>query len=105
MVSNMLASNIVERGFESCLRQSKDYKISVVKSVLRSHLWEIKNGLLRRTGDLKKGSIHMKFSMTGQDKSGLFNTGDCLIQVTTWAGLTVCCFYTKYTVLKSNSKD
>ena len=47
----------------------------------------------------------MKFSMTGQDKSGLFNTGDCLIQVTTWAGLTVCCFYTKYTVLKSNSKD
>ena len=47
----------------------------------------------------------MKFSMTGQDKRDLFNTGDCLIQVTTWAGLTVCCFYTKYTVLKSNSKD
>ena len=29
MVSNMLASNVVEHGFESCLRQSKDYKIGV----------------------------------------------------------------------------
>ena len=31
----------------------------------------------------------MKFSMTGQEKGDLFNTSDCLIEVTTWAGLTV----------------
>jgi hypothetical protein len=30
----------------------------------------------------------MKFSMTGQEKCP-FNTGDCLIEVTAWAGLTV----------------
>jgi len=31
----------------------------------------------------------MKFSMTGQEKRWPFNTGDCLIEVTTWVGLTV----------------
>ena len=31
----------------------------------------------------------MEFSMTGQQKGDLFNTGDCLIEVTAWAGLTV----------------
>ena len=30
----------------------------------------------------------MKFSMTGQEKYDLFNIGDCLIEVTAWAGLT-----------------
>ena len=37
----------------------------------------------------KRGSIHMKFSMTGQEKRWHFNTGDCLIEVTAWTGLTV----------------
>jgi hypothetical protein len=27
--------------------------------------------------------------MTGQEKGNLFNTGDCLIEVTAWEGLTV----------------
>jgi hypothetical protein len=31
----------------------------------------------------------MKFSMTGQGNGDLFIKGDCLIEVTTWAGLTV----------------
>jgi hypothetical protein len=31
----------------------------------------------------------MKFSMTEQDKGDLFNTGDCLIEVTALVGLTV----------------
>ena len=31
----------------------------------------------------------MKFSMTGQENKCSFNTDDCLIEVTTWAGLTV----------------
>jgi hypothetical protein len=37
---------------------------------------------------LKEGSIHMKFNMTGSEKCDLFNTGDCLIEMITWAGLT-----------------
>jgi len=31
----------------------------------------------------------MKFSMTGQEKMWPLNTGDCLIEVTTWTGVTV----------------
>jgi hypothetical protein len=34
----------------------------MVKPVLRGHLWSYK------TGDLLRGSIHMKFSITGQEK-------------------------------------
>jgi hypothetical protein len=30
----------------------------------------------------------MKFNMTGSEKCDLFNTGDCLIEMITWAGLT-----------------
>ena len=37
----------------------------------------------QRKSGLIRGSIHMKFSMTGHDK------GDLLIQVIAWAGLTV----------------
>jgi hypothetical protein len=38
-----------------------------------------------KTGDLlkdKRGSVHMKLSMTGQENSDLFFTGDCLIKMT-----------------------
>ena len=31
----------------------------------------------------------MKFSMTEHEKGDLLNTGDCVIEVTAWAGLTV----------------
>jgi hypothetical protein len=31
----------------------------------------------------------MKCSMMGQEKDDLYKTGDCLIEVTTWRGLTV----------------
>jgi hypothetical protein len=31
----------------------------------------------------------MKFSMTGQEKRWPLNTGDCLIEVTTWTVVTV----------------
>jgi hypothetical protein len=44
----------------------------------------IKSVNLLRQGDLlKEVQIHMKFSMTGQEKD------DLLIEVTTWTGLTV----------------
>jgi hypothetical protein len=42
---------------------------------------------------LKRGSMHMKFSMTGQEKGWPFNIDDCLIEVTAWAGLTVAMLY------------
>jgi hypothetical protein len=38
------------------------------------------NFCINRQITLKRGSIHMKFCMTGQEK------GDLLIQVTAWAG-------------------
>jgi hypothetical protein len=49
--------------------------------IKRSPLGQRKSGLIR--GYLLRGSIHVKFSMTGQEK------GNLLIQVTAWAGLTV----------------
>ena len=41
---------------------------------------------------LKRGSIHMEYSMTGQEKS------DHLIQVTAWASFTVYCINSITTV-------
>jgi len=31
----------------------------------------------------------MKYSMSGLEKGYIFNTGDCLIEVTAWTGFTV----------------
>ena len=64
----------------------------IVKPVLRGHLWKKENMVLQDRWSLKRGSNHMNFSMTGQEMWP-FNTGDCFIEVTTWAGLTVytCC--------------
>ena len=47
-----------------------------VKPVLRSHLWDNEKVALYGRWPIKRGSIHMKFSMTGQEKD------DLLIQVT-----------------------
>ena len=59
-----------------------------VKPVLRGQLWG--GGCSFKTGDLlKEVQCHMKFSMTGQEKGELLNTGDCLIEVTALAGLPV----------------
>ena len=46
-----------------------------VKPALRGHLWD-KEKVAQDRWTLKRGSIHMKFSMTGQEKD------DLLIQVT-----------------------
>ena len=43
----------------------------------------------------------MKISMTGQEKRWPFNTGDCLIEVITLAGLTV---YDNHTITGCVSK-
>ena len=53
-----------------------------VKSVLRGHIWDKEKVALYDRWPLKRGSIHIKFSMTEQEK------GDLLIQVTILAGLT-----------------
>jgi hypothetical protein len=43
-----------------------------------------------KTGDLlKKGLIHRIFFITGKEIGDLCNKGDCLIEVISWAGLTV----------------
>jgi hypothetical protein len=39
--------------------------------------------------------MHTKLSMTGQEKGGLL-THVCLIEVTTWVGLTVLTFFPDY---------
>ena len=56
------------------------------KPVLRGHLWDKEKCFFKR-GDLSnRGSMHMNFSMTGQDKV------DLLIQVTAWTCLTMIVF-------------
>ena len=61
-----------------------DYpKLYTVKLVLRGHIWDKEKVIFLRVWPLKRGSIHMKFSMTGQENS------DLLIQVTALAGFTV----------------
>jgi len=54
------------------------YKITfkVVKPVLRGHLWDKDKVALWDRWPLKRGSIHMKCSMTRQEN------GDLLIQAT-----------------------
>jgi hypothetical protein len=47
-----------------------------VKPVLRGHLWEKEKVAFKDRWPLKRGSIQMKFSMTGHEK------GDHIIQVT-----------------------
>ena len=47
-----------------------------VKPVLRGHLWDKKKVVFNDRWPLKRGAIHLKFSMTGQEKC------DLLIQVT-----------------------
>ena len=54
----------------------KPYLLKTVKLVLRGHLWGKKKVVTEDRWSLKRGSIHLKFSMTGQEK------GDLLIQVT-----------------------
>jgi len=55
-----------------------------VKPVLRGHLWDKEKVSLQGWRLPKRGIFN---HMTR--KSWPFNTGDCLIEVITWAGLTV----------------
>ena len=50
---------------------------NTIKSVLRGNLSDKEKVALYDRWPIKRGSIHMKFSMTGQEN------GDLLIQVTT----------------------
>ena len=49
---------------------------NTVKPVLRGHFWDKEKMVFQDRWPLKRGSIHMKFFMIGQEK------GDLLIQVT-----------------------
>ena len=57
-----------------CLRFKRNY--CTVKPVLRGHLWVKEKVIVLDKGPLKRGSIHMKFTMKGQENY------DILIQVT-----------------------
>jgi hypothetical protein len=48
------------------------------KPVLRGHLWDKEKVTLEYRWPLKRGSIHMKFSMTGLVKGNLLIQCDCL---------------------------
>ena len=54
-----------------------------VKPVLRGHLWDKEKVVFKDRWSLKTGSIHIKFSMTGQEKGDLkyrwlLNRGDIM---------------------------
>jgi len=58
-------------------------KWCTVKPVLKGHLWDQEKVALQDRWPFKRDSIHLKFSMTGQDKKwpffryrGLLNRGD-----------------------------
>jgi hypothetical protein len=57
----------------------------IVKPVVRGHLWNKEKVALQDRWSLKRGSIHMKFSMTDD----ILIQVTALKEVTTWAGLTV----------------
>jgi len=50
---------------------------STVKLVLRSH-FVTKKKWPYKTGDFLRGSIHMKFCMTGQEKGDCMGRFDCI---------------------------
>jgi hypothetical protein len=64
------------------------YKTFIVKPVLRGHLWTKKNGLLIQVTSQKRFNSY-EFVYDRTRKGWPFNTGDCLIEVTTLAGVTV----------------
>ena len=61
-------------------------KLHTVKPVLRSHIGD-QQVYLQDKWSLTWGSIHMDFSMTCQPMWP-FNSGYCIMEVTTWTGLT-----------------
>ena len=58
------------------VQDSGSYTNVAVKPVLRGHFWDKEKMVFQNRWPLKRGSIHMKFFMIGQEK------GDLLIQVT-----------------------
>jgi hypothetical protein len=57
--------------------------IYTVKPVLRGQMWDKEKVTFYDRRPLKRGSIHMNFSMKGQENI------DILMEVTAWAGFTV----------------
>ena len=65
------------------------HKVSTVKPGLRGHLGDQKKwSYILDRWHLKRGSIHMKYSMTGQERWPL-KTDGCLLEVNIGADLTV----------------
>jgi hypothetical protein len=49
----------------------KYLKLYSVKPVLRDHFWDKEKAALQDRWPLKRGAIHMKYSLTGQEKCDL----------------------------------
>ena len=67
--------------------------LSTVKPVFKGQLWNKEKVDLCDRWPLKRGSIRMKCSATGNEK------GDLLIQATAWAGLTMSLAYDRFVTL------
>jgi len=69
------------------LCESQFYKYSQT-CIKRSHLGQRESGLIRQVTSLKRfNSYEIFYDRTR--KGWIFDTGDCLIEVTAWTGLTV----------------
>jgi hypothetical protein len=63
-------------GWYPAINQTHQTHSNTVRHVLRDRFWDHEKVALYGRWPLKRGSIHMKFSMTGWEK------GELLIQVT-----------------------
>ena len=74
---NVLVNNPEHHLLSQTIVSKKDHNIwhwksrdmhNTVKPVLRGQLWDKEKVTLQDRWPLKRGSFHMKFSMTGQEK-------------------------------------
>jgi hypothetical protein len=91
----MSESNLVDRTHFL----NKPSSVSSVKIFESQIIWKKSSGAKKTKGSYtglpisanhyNLSSIHMKVSMTRQEKMWPFNTGDCLIEMTAWLNLTI----------------
>ena len=81
IVSNVSSLSFIIQSWLS-VRFSLTFIIYTVKPILRGQQWDKEKVVFYDRWPFKRGSIHMKCSMTGQEKVDILNTDDCLIQMT-----------------------
>jgi hypothetical protein len=81
IVSNVSSLSFIIQSWLS-LRFSLTFIIYTVKLILRGQHWDKEKVVFYDRWPFKRGSIHMKCSMTGQEKGDILNTDDHLIEMT-----------------------